>query len=288
MPRGSTRKKATAPTRHLARERRTRRRQLPTGFRAPTAINELHAKVNALARSVDNAKQWAQYKVPNNGNSDEGFNLTTGEWVVRELMRPHEWDQMFQASNEVDNSNKFRVTSLKMNIFISPSNSQLSLSPKMINVYLVSLKAATSAQFLEDTDQFNRVEFDNSEGQYWEGTNSIGGADVSMPILSPAVFNIHMHKRIILQNIVEETASLDPDDDTSVVAPSFTHKMINKTHKMDCLLKTADNKKWKDLEPHEIKDTKRLYLLFYQGGFPSALNTCSVGSNMIFTGRGTN
>lgn len=282
----TTRKSQNAPVRHLGRERRARR-----GYgvrRHPTAIGDLNAKVNALARSVDNAKQWAQYKCPNNGNADEAFPLISGQWVIRELMRPHEWDQMFQASSEVDNSNKFRLTSCKMNIFLSPDNSTLSLTPKLINVYLVSLKAATSAQFLEDTDQFNRVEMDNSEGKYWEGTNSIGGADVSMPILSPAVFNIHMHKRIILQNIVEETASLDPDEDTDVTAPNFTHKMINKVHKMDCLLKTADNKKWKDLEPHEIKDTKRLYLLFYQGGFVDALNTVTVGSNIIFTGRGTN
>lgn len=286
----SASRKRSRPTLRRPRYGGAGRRRRAQGGRAT-----LTDRVKAVERSVDNAKQWAQYKSPATGTDEgTGFNLTTGEWVIRDLIRPNELLPMFQANSEVANSNKFRFTSLKMNIFLSPWNSEISLTPKMINVYLVSLKAATSAQFLDDTGQFNGTLFDNSEGQYWEGTQSINGADVSMPMLSPAVFNIHMHKRMILQNIVEETPDADPDLDTSVHNPNFTHKLIHKTHKMDCLLKTADNKKWKDLETKEVKDTKRLYLLFYQGGFDQAIteggngNTISVGLNAIFTGRGTN
>ena len=224
----------------------------------------------------------------------DGVFLVTGEWRVRPLIRPDQWEPIFQATSEVSNSNKFNITSYRLEMFISPSDSLISLTPKFVSCYLVSLKSATATQFLDDTDGFNRTEFDNAEGQYWQGTQSIPGADISMPLLNKAVFTIHMKKQMILQNIVEETPSLDPDDDTAVTNPAFTHRRISRKFKHESLLKTADNKKWKDLVEAEIAPTKRLYLLWYQGGFDQAVseggngNTCTVGYNLIFNGRGTN
>lgn len=272
----------------------TRRRlQKSYHHKKHNSVSTLAQRVARVERSVDNAKQWAQYQMKPQGDG-EGFSLTTGEWVVRPIIRPDQWQDVFQTTSEVNNSNKFNITSFRLEMFLSPKDSLISLTPKFVSVYLVSLKGATATQFLDDTDQFQRTPFDNSEGQYWQGSESIPGADISMPLLNKAVFKIHMKRQMILQNIVEETPNLDPDDDTSVTNPSFTHRRISRSFKHNSLLKTADNKKWKDLVEEEIRPVQRLYLLWYQGGFDQAVseggngNTVDVGYNLIFNGRGTN
>ncbi|AXQ66294.1 MAG: putative capsid protein [Cressdnaviricota sp.] len=253
-------------------------------------INSLVNKVKALEKKQKQTRQYCQFSKAIQ-NVDLPL-LTNSGFQIENLVDPAGWDALFQSNNEVENSNKLTMRSCSMEFYFRIVNSLLPCTPKIITVFLVKLREETAIELLNDTGQLSTAAFgvNANSGVYWE-TIPVGLTEDALCKLSPSAFKILKVKKFQLQNIIEDTAIVD--EDTSVTSVKGTFKRFSWNIRCGNLLKSAANKKWKDMTPLDVSIKDRLYLIVHQGGAgalapPETDNGVNMSVNCIFNCRGTN
>ncbi|AXH78538.1 MAG: hypothetical protein [Circular genetic element sp.] len=254
-------------------------------------INKLANDLRVVKRKQNATRQYAQYTFSMD-NVELGLTTNNG-WSVEKLVQPSDWEGKFQASTEVANANKITVRNLRMELYFSPTDSILPLTPKIITVFLVRLRPETAMDLLNETAQMSSAGFgsNDNENKYWH-TQDIGLSYPTIASISPGAFDVIKVKRFQVQNIVQETA-VTAETDTAVTTPAGTYRRFVWYHRMGNLIKSSASNKWKDLDSDEIAIKDRLYLIIHQGGNGSVLppeddNGVSMGGVAMFSCRGTN
>jgi TolA-binding protein len=253
-------------------------------------INALASKIKTLEKKQKQTRQYCQFRKEIDNRSLD-FQTNSG-WSVENLVDPDDWIGIFQANNEVENSNKITVRSMTCEFYFRITDSKLPCTPKIITCFLVKLRKETGVQTLNDTGQMSTAGFGTAANQsvLWE-TVGIGTSELTLAKVNPAAFEVVKVKKFQIQNIVEETAVTDLDTDLTTAAGTyrrFTWKL-----KMGNLIKANANKKWSEMSSDQVAIKDRLYLLVHMGGSGSLLtpelgNGVSMSANCTFQCRGTN
>lgn len=254
-------------------------------------INKLVNELKVVKRKQNATRQYAQYTFAMD-NVELGLASNNG-WSVEKLVQPTTWGGKYQASNEVNNANKITVRNLRMELYFSPTDSLLPLTPKIITVFLVKLRPETAMDLLNETNNMSSAGFGDiaNSNKYWH-TQTIGLSYPTIASISPGAFDVVKVKRFQVQNIVQETA-VSPETDVNVTTPAGTYRRFVWYLRMGNLIKSAASNKWKDLTAEEIAIKDRLYLIIHQGGSGTVLppeedNGVSMGGVAMFSCRGTN
>lgn len=253
-------------------------------------ILNLGNQVKAIRYKLKASKQWCQYQ-KNLSTIELDLEVNNG-WQVEKLVDPTGWGSIWQASNEVENSNKLTIKSMYLEMYFRPQNSLLSLSPKIMTVSLVKLKQETAIEMLNDTGQMSSAGFgvNANAGKYWT-TTDLGLTYKCLGRLSPACYRVIKTAKFQIQNIIESTALPDGEGNTDLTTPRNTYKRITWKIRMNNVLKTSSSQKWKDLTSDELEIKDRLFLIIHQGGETSIAegdNVVDMSANCTFNCRGTN
>lgn len=337
-----------APSRRIGRANRRNRRHIKRRSGAKAQQKQLLAvnrNISRLNSAVGLTKQYAQYS--QNWSGLIGYNIINGpasinapSWVAKgfniyELNLPGDpivpttngpsapgWSPIFQATNEVENANKFyhEKTTLKLAFqyqdlvvqTASPVAGQyqrIPSLPKEVTLFVVSFKRDSFQQAKRDFfngdgywdgDKFNAL----IGSRYWKTTNNFVGQQESLPMLNKGVFNIHHYKRFRLGNTTTGVLHNPgvPDNPIETVFTGTTNLKDNyRTFNMridgaGLLKSTTGDTKWKSLTAPEMPYNDRKFLVVHVSGNSLADGTALTGTqaqlimtaNAVHVGRGTN
>lgn len=267
---GYTKPRGTAAATKIQRAYRRRRRRTS------------YARLRTLERKVSNNRQWGSYEL----NSSHAP-IDPGTWSVISLVNPPQWLQRFQSSDFIEHNKKINLHSCTLQLYYSPEDSLLALTPKLVNVFVVKLKRETALQTLDDTSQMSTAGFNlpANKNRLWD-TQDIGLSYEVFPELNRGVFKVLAHRQFQIQNIIQETSSIPEatEDDVAVTTPQGTYKRCKIHFKAHNLIKSGrGDQSWKEMAESELDPLDRYYLLTYVGGNGNALphieddNTVSQG-----------
>ena len=172
-------------------------------------------------------------------------------------------------------------------MIFSPKNSTTALTPRIIRVYVLSLKKETAQETLAGTGGMNTAGLNGAEpGVYTYVTNTDGGLP-TMVKFNPAAFNIHAYREFTLANIMQETASVEDDD----VPTTNTIDALKR-----CRIRLKSNTKikpptgtWKEMSETDLMPLDRKYLVVHVGGWDGDQdNQVHMDTNIVVNMRETN
>ena len=247
-------------------------------------------QVVSLKSKVRERAQYAQFKCPIEdgiGPQNMQIDLPIGQFYVNNLVRPSSWGAIFQTTPDAQQGNKVILRGWDIQMVFSPKNSLVSLTPKIVRVYIVSLRDETAQDTLNGTQNMSTAGFNAAaNGLYYENT-FVDGGYATMVKLNPASFKIHAYREFTVANIMQETAS-GPDDDVSVTNTFNALKRVRIYQKSGQKLKPATGL-WKNMGPNETMPKDRRYLIVHTGGWGSdGDNTIRMDTNIIVNSRVTN
>lgn len=253
-------------------------------------ILSVQRQVVSLKSKVRERAQYSQFKCPiENGTGPQNMQieLPVGQFYVNNLVRPSTWGGIFQTTADSQNGNKVIIRGWDIQMVFSPKNSLTALTPKIVRVYVVSLRSETAQDTLNGTAQMSAAGFNGAaNGLYYENT-FVDGGYATMVKLNPASFKIHAYREFTVANIVQETAT-GPDDDVSVTNTFNALKRVRIYLKSGQKLKPATGI-WKNMQPNETMPKDRRYLIIHVGGWGAdSDNTVNLDTNIIVNTRVTN
>lgn len=337
-----------APGRRVAGAARRNRRHIKRARGARAQQRQLLAvnrNISRLNSAVGLTKQYAQYS--QNWSALIGYNILNGpasinppSWVAKgfnvyELNLPGDavvpvtggpsapgWSPIFQATNEVDNANKFYLekTVLKLAFQfqelikrteapLSGQFTKIPSLPKEVTVFVVSFKRDAFQQakrdFFSNQGYWDGTTFNALTGsRYWKTTNNFVGQQESLPMLNQAVFNIHYYRRFRLGNTIAGVDQApgpaeNPIDQvftgTTTLRDNYRTMSIH-IRGPGMLKSTTGDTKWKSMTAPELPYNDRKFLLVHVSGNSLADGTSLTGTqaqiimtaNAVHVGRGTN
>lgn len=261
-------------------------------------IMSIQRQLTATKRKVRDRAQWSQWTLPlEPASTGSQIDLTDGEFYVVGLTRPAAMTGIFQSTNAQGqppvtalNSNIATYRSCDIQLLFSPVDSLTPMTPRIIRVYVVSLKKDTAADTLQLTNGMNSAGLNAvAPGVLTHITNSDGGV-ATLVKLNPAAFRIHHYREFTLANIVQETAVV-PDPDSENVAITNTGDALKRVRirmRMNTKIKPATGR-WPQMTEADIMPTERKFLIVHVGGWASlASTTVHMDSNIVFNMRETN
>lgn len=345
------RKTSKAPSSRVGPSARRNRRYIKrrTGARAQQKqLLAVNKNIQLLNRAVGLTKQHAQYS--QNVSTVIGYNCLNGPagtypaetnakgWHIQELINPGNpiisggtgsrwpgWSPIFQATNEVENANKFFLEKAYMkmhfNMDFPAYSSQITdytrrpTYPRDVTIFIVSFKPDAYPQARKDFFDAEAywapaVWNAQNDGQYWTSSPKRFAGEDALPMLNPAVFNIHYYKVITLGQTTGYSRL-----DNEPVAPNFPNHSLDAARAlafttqikdvqrnlslslpMGKLLKsTTGDTKWKELESNELEHHERRWLIFHvsgqqvaSGDGPGTQAKIGVTCNFMYSGKGTN
>lgn len=245
-------------------------------------LMSIQKQVNNIKTQVKDTTQYAQYQ----------FNLNETDlehnWNVFQLTKPDQWSNVFQSSTETNNANKFRIKKLSMETYISINSPELPCPPQVVTFFLVSLRKETAALTLQDLGGIGLPNF-NTAGvnDYYNRVDFGGGTYQGLVRINPAAFKIHKVERFEIQNILNW---IPGTDDQAVNTPIGVRKRFYMKATRGNIIKSATQKRWKQMEQEDCAHTDLLYVLVHVGGADNVAPNppLSIAYNAVFSGRGTN
>ncbi len=252
-------------------------------------ILSVQRQVVSLKNKVRDRAQYAQFKCPieqGTGPQNMQIELPAGQFYVNNLVRPSSWGSLFQTTAQAQDSNKVILRGWDIQMVFSPKNSLTALTPKIVRVYVVSLRDETAQDTLSGTSNMSTAGFNAAaNGLYYENTFTDGGY-ATMVKLNPASFKIHAYREFTVANIMQETA--EPDDDVAVTNTFNALKRVRIYLKTGMKLKPATGL-WKNMTENDIMPKDRRYLIVHTGGWGGdGDNTVQMDTNIVVNSRVTN
>lgn len=251
-------------------------------------ILSVQRQVVSLKQKVRDRAQYAQFKCPiqdGEGPQDAQIDLPAGTFYTNNLMIPSTWTGIFQTNADSANGNKVIIRGWDIQMVFSPKNSLTSLTPKIVRVYVVSLRPETAQDTLNGTGNMYAAGFNGAaNGLYYENT-FVDGGFATMIKLNPAAFKIHAYREFTIANIIQETAG---SDDVSVTNTFNALKRVRMYIRSGQKLKPATGL-WKNMTAGEIMPKDRRFLIIHVGGWGSdGDNTVHLDTNIMVNTRVTN
>lgn len=257
-------------------------------------------QILSIQRQLDHTKtklrdraQWSQWNLPlepaSLGNS---VDLTDGQFYVVGLTRPAAMNGIFQSTNQQGqqpvtalSSNIATYRSCDIQLLFSPKNSLTPLTPRVVRVYVLSLKKETASDTLQITNGMNTAGLNAvAPGVLTYVTNSDGGLPTLVKF-NPAAFKIHHYREFTIANIVQETAG---DEDVAITNTRDALKRVRIRFNMNTKVKPATGV-WPDMTEADIMPLDRKYLVIHVGGWNAdGDNDVHMDSNIFFNMRETN
>jgi len=245
-----------------------------------------------MSRITKEASQYAQFELlPEGSGGGTGINLNTGDFFCSCLTRPANWKPIFQAgpltgATTTNTVNKLKMTSADLQFVFSPTNSELPLTPRIVNLYLIKLRKETAMDVLSETTQMSSAGLTAANNDVVHKSTVAGGA-FTMIKWNPASFHVLQHRQFTVANIVQETAVAPAEGDVSITNTYDALKRVRMIQKMGNELKAP---KGTVLEMNEI-DTMpndRYYVVVHVGGWQggtSAPNGVRMDTNWCLNTR---
>ena len=258
--------------RNAKRRRNSRGATTGTGS-AATKLRTVERELTRLRKEQTQHTQWAQ-TLENAGGGATGINLPNGEFYVNALVRPAGWSPIFQANSASGGAlnafgpNKARLNHFDIDLVFSPESSLEALSPRIVRVWVMQLRADTAMDTLSGTDGMsnlglNAVSTGDKAGFFTHITTTDGGL-ATMVKFNPAMYRCKGYREFTLANIIQETA--EPEGDTAVTNTADALKRVRMHVPVDLELKAGQNS-WRGLTESEIRAGSRHYLIVHVGGW---------------------
>ena len=187
-----------------------RRRPRRTKRKASKPIARLQRQIRALTkRSV----QAAQFDVRLEDTTQAtGLSLTDNEFYCTCLTRPNAWINIFQTIDQATvTAQELRMNSFDLQFIFSPVNSEIALTPRVVDLYLLKLKKETAMDTLAATGNMSTVGLNAANNDIVHKSVVFGGA-FTMIKWNPAAVEVLHHRNFTVANIMEETGA--PESDT--------------------------------------------------------------------------
>ena len=257
----------------------------------------------SLQRQLDRTKsklkdraQWTQWSLPLEPSSiGSQKELVNGEFYVVGLMRPAAMSGIFQSTITGGQQpptgiapNIAHYKSCDIQMLFSPKNSLTALTPRIVRVYVLSLKKETAQDTLQGTGGMNTNGLNQATaGVYTHITNSDGGLPTLVKF-NPAAFRIHAYREFTLANIMQETAQTIEDDDVAVTNTFNALKRARIRFRTNTKIKPPQGT-WREMQEPEIMPLDRKYLVVHVGGWAGDQdNAVVMDTNITWNMRETN
>lgn len=257
-------------------------------------LTSLQRQLNATKNKLRDRAQYAQYFCPIEGGTgvqSAQIELTDNLFYVNNLMRPSSWQSIFQSTGnaETNQSNKAIIKNFDIQLVFSPKNSLTPLTPRIIRVYLVSLRKETAQEVLNATNNMSTAGLNaTANGVYYQNTFVNGGL-ATMVKFNPAAFKLHAYREFTLANIVEETSVTEPED-LNIAITNTKDALRRFRFRLQCgnKLKPPQNT-WKAMTENDIMPEDRKYLITHVGGWDNdGDNGIHMDTNICVSTRVTN
>lgn len=257
----------------------------------------LQRQLTATKNKLRDRAQWSQWELPLEpstlGNS---VDLENGEFYVVGLTRPAAMTGLFQSTTGGGTippipaiaANIAHYKSFDIQMIFSPKNSLTALTPRIVRVYVLSLKSETAQDTLANTGGMNTAGLNASQpGTYTHVTNSDGGLPTLVKF-NPAAFKIHAYREFTLANIVQETAQPLEDEDVPITNTRDALKRCRIRLKTNTKIKPPQGT-WREMTEPEIMPLDRKYLVVHVGGWAADQdNQVHMDTNIVVNMRETN
>lgn len=248
-----------------------------------------------LYNKVRDRAQYAQFFVPidepDAGTNGNQKTLENGEFYVTDLVKPNSFAAIFQSSSTTTLSNKFQFRSYDIQMLFSPKNSETAMTPRVVRVYILGLRAETASRTLNETSNMSSDGLNQaSPNTYTRITNSDGGLPTLVKF-NPACFKIHAYREFLIGNILNENSQEPLEDNQASANLKDPIKRARIFHKMSNKLKTGIGS-WREITPNQLMPNDRRFLVVHVGGWGGADvdgdNAVVMNTNIVVNGRLTN
>lgn len=252
-------------------------------------IASLERRVSQLNKE---ATQYAQFEARPEGSAGTGIDLTNGDFHVSCIIRPNQWQPLFQTgtltgANTTFTVNKMKVTSADLQFVFSPSDSLEPLTPRIVRLWILKLRKETAMDVLSETANMSTAGLNASASANNDlvHQSTTGGGLMTMVKFNPAAFDIKAYREFTVANILEETAV--GEGDTVLQNTKDALKRVRIRMPMGNEFKVA---KGGVLELAEL-DTMpldRWYAVAHVGGWDgglSAVNTVRMDTNWVLNSK---
>ncbi len=256
----------------------------------------IQRQVNFTNNKLRDRAQYAQFDCPlddaDGGTSGTQKTLPNGAFYITDLIKPNLYTPIFQSTSTITLTNKFQFSSFDIQLLFSPKNSEAPLTPRVVRVWILSLRDETAQKTLNETNNMTGAGLDASPvREYVYKTTSDGGLDTLVKF-NPAAFKIHAYREFLMGNILNETANiLDSDEDQPSANLTDPIKRCRIKFGMRNKLKPP-TESWRTMTPAQIMPKDRRYLCVHVGGWGGAGvdgdNEVVMNTNIVANGRLTN
>lgn len=258
----------------------------------------LQRQLTATKSKLKDRAQWTQWSLPLEPASiGTGTDLVNGEFLVTGLMRPAAMTGIFQST--ITNGqqpptgiapNIAHYKSCDIQLLFSPKNSLTALTPRVVRVFVLSLKKETAQDVLQGTGGMNTTGLNNATaGVYTHITNSDGGLPTLVKF-NPGAFRIRAYREFTLANIMQETAQPLEDEDVPVTNTFNALKRARIRLRTNTKIKPPQGT-WREMQEPEVMPLDRMYLVVHVGGWGGAAdqdNQVHMDTNITWNMRETN
>ena len=289
--------------RRFRRRRSTASKNLRSIKRSKTArsqqlqMTSLQRQLTATKNKLRDRAQYSQWELPLEPSTlGSSTDLVNGEFYVVGLTRPAAMTGLFQSVTGGGTippipaiaSNIATYKSWDIQMLFSPKNSLTALTPRIIRVYVLSLKKETAQDTLANTGGMNTTGLNAATaGVYTHVTNSDGGLPTLVKF-NPAAFRIHAYREFTLANIVQETAELAEDTDVPITNTRDALKRCRIRLRSNTKIKPPQGT-WREMTEPEVMPLDRKYLVVHVGGWGGDQdNQVHMDTNIVVNMRETN
>jgi len=224
------------------------------------------------------------------------------------LLDPVKFKQVFQATNDTSNSNKFTGRSLGIQTFFTGTDTNNPMPPCMVDMYIVSLRENTGEQFQKDivanwTDQGNYHDQymafasgpQQPAGKYFTRVAVEVGLTSnanSLTYLNKGVFKIHKHRSFMIGNqsnwAINPPVPEEPEQNYNTANITDLNKRFYDTLSLASLEIKAGTGPWKTLGHEQVQTTDQLYLMVHYSKPTTFETTLNMTANVVITGTTAN
>ncbi|AXH78483.1 MAG: hypothetical protein [Circular genetic element sp.] len=298
MPGNYTRKGRMTRRRYSSTAKKNSRyiKKAKSSYAQQKQLLSIQRQLTATKSKLKDRAQWTQWSLPlEPASQGSSIDLNDGEFYVVGLVRPAAMTGIFQSTLAGGTqplaalqSNIAYYKSFDIQMLFSPKNSLTALTPRIVRVFVVSLKKETAQDTLQGTGGMNTAGLNGATaGVYTYITNSDGGLPTLVK-LNPAAFKIHAYREFTVANIMQETADPTGDTDTALTNTFNQVKRVRIKMRTNTKVKPPQGT-WREMTEPEIMPLDRKYLIVHVGGWGAdADNQIHMDTNIVCNLRETN